>query len=221
MKLCECGCGQPAPLSKYAHHGYRVGDPLKFIKGHRKASLETRAKQSASLRAVPQRDPVERFWEKVDKNGPIVKSELGPCWTWKGHTDSKGYARMKIRGVNVTVHRWFYELTHAPIPRELVSDHLCRVHGCVNPNHIDPVTSRVNTQRGNSGQWQRETTHCPRGHEYTPENIYLYRGSRHCRACRGMVWRKRNERFKQKRKEQENGGIISRSCTSGKAVSAA
>ena len=26
-------------------------------------------------------------------------------------------------------------------------------------------------------------THCPHGHEYTPENTYTYRGSRSCKAC--------------------------------------
>jgi hypothetical protein len=26
----------------------------------------------------------ERFWEKVDKNGPVPahRPELGPCWVW-------------------------------------------------------------------------------------------------------------------------------------------
>lgn len=27
-------------------------------------------------------------------------------------------------------------------------------------------------------------THCKRGHEFTPENTHVYRGSRFCRACR-------------------------------------
>lgn len=205
--LCECGCGQPAPPSKYAHHGYRVGDPLRFIKGHRKATAETRAKQSASLLKVPRRDVMERFWEKVDKNGPTVKPELGPCWRWLAGTDTSGYGRFRVGGRYVSAHRWLYGQTHSPIARELVSDHLCRVHNCVNPGHIDPVTSKVNTQRGNSGQWQRDTTHCPSGHEYTPENIYMYHGSRHCRACRTIAWQQRNEKLKRERKERKNGRI--------------
>ena len=31
---------------------------------------------------------------------------------------------------------------------------------------------------------KRIATHCRNGHEYTPENVYLYRGKRHCRQCR-------------------------------------
>jgi hypothetical protein len=29
----------------------------------------------------------------------------------------------------------------------------------------------------------RYKTHCPHGHEYTPENTRVYRGSRNCRKC--------------------------------------
>ena len=36
VKLCECGCGQPAPLAKKndKRDGYVAGQPVKFIKGH-------------------------------------------------------------------------------------------------------------------------------------------------------------------------------------------
>ena len=36
MKLCECGCGSPAPLAvkAYKRYGYRKGDPQRFIRGH-------------------------------------------------------------------------------------------------------------------------------------------------------------------------------------------
>jgi len=38
----------------------------------------------------------------------------------------------------------------------------------------------------------RGKTHCPHGHEYTPENTYINSGRRHCRIClnvRGQAWR--------------------------------
>lgn len=36
VKLCECGCGQPAPIAKNtrARRGYVKGQPVHFIKGH-------------------------------------------------------------------------------------------------------------------------------------------------------------------------------------------
>jgi hypothetical protein len=37
VKLCECGCGLPAPISKEnrKRNGYVKGQPVRFIKGHR------------------------------------------------------------------------------------------------------------------------------------------------------------------------------------------
>ncbi|MDD5510675.1 MAG: HNH endonuclease [Dehalococcoidales bacterium] len=37
VKLCECGCGLPAPISKEnrKRNGYIKGQPVRFIKGHR------------------------------------------------------------------------------------------------------------------------------------------------------------------------------------------
>ncbi len=36
IKLCECGCGKPAPISKEnrTRNGYIKGQPTRFIKGH-------------------------------------------------------------------------------------------------------------------------------------------------------------------------------------------
>lgn len=46
-----------------------------------------------------------------------------------------------------------------------------------------------------SGQTRNQhtgKTHCPRGHEYTPENTIIRRtGWRECRTCRREVWRPR------------------------------
>lgn len=35
-KLCECGCGEPAPIAKMNHtkNGYRKGEPMRFVSGH-------------------------------------------------------------------------------------------------------------------------------------------------------------------------------------------
>jgi hypothetical protein len=41
-------------------------------------------------------------------------------------------------------------LAHGPIPEGLQLDHLCRNRACVNPDHVQPVTNAVNTQRGKS-----------------------------------------------------------------------
>lgn len=59
VKLCECGCGGPAPISKVTDrtHGYVRGQPRRFISGHQRRgavmSPEVRAKVSAAKRGKP------------------------------------------------------------------------------------------------------------------------------------------------------------------------
>lgn len=39
---------------------------------------------------------------------------------------------------------------------------------------------------------------CPQGHDYTPENTYLYRGDRQCKTCRrehAATWRAKNGQY--------------------------
>jgi hypothetical protein len=53
----------------------------------------------------------ERFWSKVDKNGPIVVPELGPCWVWTGCLQSQGYGQLAVDGKARYAHHvaWFLE----------------------------------------------------------------------------------------------------------------
>jgi len=41
IKLCECGCGKPAPIAKMTNrqYGWIQGQPKRFIQGHNRASL--------------------------------------------------------------------------------------------------------------------------------------------------------------------------------------
>lgn len=45
MKLCECGCGEPAPIAKVTRteRGQRRGYPIRFINGHNKAVITGRS----------------------------------------------------------------------------------------------------------------------------------------------------------------------------------
>ena len=130
---------------------------------------------------------LERFWSKVDKNGP------NGCWLWTASTLGGGYGQFRQRAVQVSpyAHRVAYELLIGPIPEGLELDHLCRVRHCVNPTHLEAVTHQENMVRGAgvSGRLyagvypSSRKTHCPRGHEYDEANTRRYNGRRHCRAC--------------------------------------
>lgn len=110
----------------------------------------------------------------------------GNCWLWIGRLNSYGYAEIKVDGSPYRMaHRVAYEAWVAPIPEGLQLDHLCRVRHCVNPAHLEPVTNRENTMRGeNFTAVNAAKTHCKRGHEFDEANTYLWRNSRICKQCR-------------------------------------
>jgi hypothetical protein len=120
----------------------------------------------------------ERIWKFVDKTAT--------CWLWIG-TKSHGYGTIRDRGMTIKAHRAMYELLVGPIPIGLTIDHLCRVTNCVNPDHLEPVTQRINNLRGTGVSARNAAkTHCPQGHRYDEINTRIYRGMRYCRACSSM-----------------------------------
>lgn len=123
--------------------------------------------------------PRDEFWVHVNKSG-----ENG-CWTWSGSLTPKGYGKFWDGARMVRAHRYAYECLRGAIPAGLQIDHLCRVRNCVNPDHMEPVTVRVNVLRGVSfSAINALRTHCMRGHEFTADNTYWNKGKRECRICR-------------------------------------
>jgi hypothetical protein len=63
-KLCECGCGEPAPIAAKtsARLGHIQGQPVRFVCGHatrgRRLTGDHRAKISASLRGLRSDDRI-------------------------------------------------------------------------------------------------------------------------------------------------------------------
>lgn len=143
------------------------------------------------------RDDRARWWQYVDKNGPVPEGrpELGACWLWTGAI-SGGYGNFRYkRGGHA--HRVGYELFVAELTPDLVVDHLCRNPICVNfEAHLEAISQTENVRRGRSGSElaARNTskTQCPQGHPYNEENTYVTpTGSRNCRACRRIRDRNR------------------------------
>ncbi len=124
----------------------------------------------------------------------IVPEPNSGCWLWTGTFAGKEYGQTFWNGKSAYAHRTVYEILKGPIPEGLCIDHLCRVPSCVNPDRLEPVTMKENLRRGeHPGNGNKEKTHCPKGHLYSGENLYVRRkGWRQCRTCRtqqGILYR--------------------------------
>lgn len=129
-----------------------------------------------------------RFFTKVDKEGPIVKSELGKCWIWTASIRKEdGYGNFYLRGKRVYSHKLSYVIASGSFSEDLKLDHLCRNTSCVNPSHLEPVTDKINIFRGTGvAVTHSKKTHCPRKHLLEPPNLgkaAKKTGRRACLAC--------------------------------------
>ena len=125
-RLCECGCGHPAPIAKKTDRrdGVRKGEPLRFISGHNRRNTTDLSR-----------------WFEADGGYET------PCWLWAGSLTRKGYGRAQVNGEHTGAHRAMYEAANGALPRNAQLDHLCRNRRCVRPEHMDVVTNAVNSQR--------------------------------------------------------------------------
>lgn len=147
---------------------------------------------------------------------PLDTTDPSACWLWPNAVSIGGYALLRATSDpadgNAYVHRVMFEAFIRPIPGGMQIDHVCHTEAlaagrcdagicehrrCVNPWHLEAVTARENVLRGGSAAAVAALRDaCSNGHEYTPENTYLYRNRRQCRECRRIhreAWRARSK----------------------------
>lgn len=127
-------------------------------------------------------DAISRLGSKVFSRF-IRKVEKTPCcWLWTASKCNGGYGAFNIGGEIVRVHSLSVKLSGRK-SAELHVDHICRNRACLNPSHLDIVTARVNTSRGNSlSAINSRKTECLRGHRFSAGNTY-YRKDRNGKFC--------------------------------------
>lgn len=116
------------------------------------------------------------------------------CWRYQGRLDRDGYAVVYAEGKSWRGHRYVYTRLVGPIPvgpdgRSMTLDHVaargCIYRDCCNPAHMEPLTQSDNTKR--TIPWNRQKTHCPRGHDYSETGVYREGRDgyerRYCTAC--------------------------------------
>lgn len=114
------------------------------------------------------------------------------CWEWRGPFGEKGYARVDYmvgrKRIRRTATHVAYELANAvEVPEGLEIDHLCHNHGCVNPDHLEPVIHRENIIRQRAHRMATVFT-CDKGHPLRVRED----GTRFCYECKAeyqRVWR--------------------------------
>src|ERR1700730_7535713 len=124
--------------------------------------------------------PEDRFMQMVSTE------PMSGCWLWLGHSDKAGYGYFAItRSKNVMAHRWSYEHFIEPIPEGFEIHHKCGCPTCVNPRHLQALTSRQHmlTKPDSCCTLNALKTHCIHGHEFTPENTIIDKLGRKCKAC--------------------------------------
>lgn len=153
-------CGEPMARTRGAsmslHRECKDKMPLWQREGRAKGMTPQREARLLTLWQGPKNNP------RRDKRGDIragyedkdyarfirgikrrVKISKSGCWEWQGQL-KRGYAQQPLNGRNVAVHRIVIEAREGKPLGVLAAHHRCANTTCVNPDHLQAVTSREN-----------------------------------------------------------------------------
>jgi hypothetical protein len=124
-------CGRVGPrvvvLGGYAHRYCIDGPPVKGRIGR------------------PAKSMADRYWPKVDKNGLLIRPDLGRCWGWLSGITNKGYGRLKLpsgKYLGAHVVSWIIHFGKIPDGDNVL--HKCDNPICSRPDHLFTGTHRQN-----------------------------------------------------------------------------
>lgn len=138
----------------------------------------------------------EKTIKVLEKFAQRFEIQENGCWLWYGALRSKTHQRGAFYHNYKThsAYKFLYEIVNGKVKGGLVLDHLCGETRCVNPKHLEPVTTLKNTQR-----YYAQMTHCKRGHKFGEQPAWIKRSkysNRRCITCHNMrhrkIWRLAN-----------------------------
>lgn len=160
------------------------------------------------------RSKADLFWQKVSVG------RADECWPWNGPRWKGGYGRFQIglgypKSKTMVASRVAWLLTNGVFHEGMQVCHKCDNPICVNPNHlfIGTQTDNLRDCAAKKRSVNSAKTHCPRGHEYSPENTF-YQANGTQRACRLCLKIRSEERNRRQRALASHKTVCTKSATS-------
>ena len=71
------------------------------------------------------------------------------CWEWTGCANKRtGYGKKQWLGETWLAHRWVWTMLFGTIQKDMTINHMCSNRICVNPHHLEVVSSIDNVRHG-------------------------------------------------------------------------
>jgi hypothetical protein len=147
----------------------------------------------------------ERIQEIMDR----TEVDNNECLNWLGAYRVR-YPFIYFQGKCYRGNRLLYALCFGKIPDGMFVMHTCDNVKCINPNHLRLGTPQDNVDdmisKGRHKFIQKKT-HCSRGHEFSPDNITLWRsGDRYIRHCKKCLRNRKQNKARETLKDIGEGG---------------